>query len=276
TNPWTAFSVIAVAIYLTILDLYIVNIAIPAIAADFSGSDLSSLSWVLTAYAVAFSAVLVPAGKLGDLYGRRRLVGPDRMTLYNGIAPNPHLKESDRNIGLLDVAGGAMDERFCLDVHGDVHYIEEDLSLLHGSADSGAQLFMRVNFRADMDPARRPRLERFCFGVFMLGWQPGGSYFDTGGGYTAGHLHDPAGVVLVNLGAPTGPFNRQGDLAERRFEHGRVYVNLGSTPVEVMLPVPLEELGGGGVLTSQGAGSVISVAAADAAFLLDPGFAGTG
>ena len=71
-NPWVAFAVIAVAIYLTILDLYIVNVAIHAIAADFSGADISSLSWVLTAYAVAFSAILVPAGKLGDLYGRRR------------------------------------------------------------------------------------------------------------------------------------------------------------------------------------------------------------
>lgn len=86
TNPWTAFSVIAVAIYLTILDLYIVNIAIPAIAADFSGSDLSSLSWVLTAYAVAFSAVLVPAGKLGDLYGRRRLFSTGLLVFVAGSA----------------------------------------------------------------------------------------------------------------------------------------------------------------------------------------------
>ena len=85
-NPWVAFAVIAVAIYLTILDLYIVNVAIHAIAADFSGADISSLSWVLTAYAVAFSAVLVPAGKLGDLYGRRRLFSIGLLLFVAGSA----------------------------------------------------------------------------------------------------------------------------------------------------------------------------------------------
>lgn len=72
THPWRAFLVLAVAIFLTILDLFVVNVALPAIAADFAGASLSSLSWVLTGYAIVFAAVLAPAGKLGDLYGRRR------------------------------------------------------------------------------------------------------------------------------------------------------------------------------------------------------------
>ena len=54
------------------LDLFIVNIAFPSIERDFAGSSNGSLSWVLNAYAIVFAACLVPAGRLGDLLGRRR------------------------------------------------------------------------------------------------------------------------------------------------------------------------------------------------------------
>jgi EmrB/QacA subfamily drug resistance transporter len=72
-NPWRVFAVVALAVFLSILDLFIVNIAFPDLRRDFGGSSLSGLSWVLTAYAIVFASVLVPAGKLGDLYGRRRM-----------------------------------------------------------------------------------------------------------------------------------------------------------------------------------------------------------
>ena len=48
------------------------NIAFPSIALDFPGSSNGALSWVLNAYAIVFAACLVPAGRLGDLLGRRR------------------------------------------------------------------------------------------------------------------------------------------------------------------------------------------------------------
>jgi EmrB/QacA subfamily drug resistance transporter len=72
-SPWQAFGVVAIAVFLSILDLFIVNIAFPSIRADFSSATLSSLSWILSAYAIVFAAVLVPAGKLADLYGRKRM-----------------------------------------------------------------------------------------------------------------------------------------------------------------------------------------------------------
>jgi EmrB/QacA subfamily drug resistance transporter len=72
-HPWRAFLVLAGAIFLTVLDLFVVNVALPAIAAEFADASLASLSWILTGYAIVFAALLVPAGKLGDLYGRRRL-----------------------------------------------------------------------------------------------------------------------------------------------------------------------------------------------------------
>ena len=66
-------AVVGLAVFLSVLDLFIVNIAFPDLRRDFPGAGLSGLSWVLTAYAIVFAATLVPAGRLGDLYGRRRL-----------------------------------------------------------------------------------------------------------------------------------------------------------------------------------------------------------
>ncbi|MEV1128722.1 MFS transporter [Agromyces sp. NPDC049794] len=72
-RPWLAFAVAGTAIYLTVLDLFIVNVAIESIGADFGTDTAAELSWVLTVYAIMFAAVLVPAGTLGDRFGRRRL-----------------------------------------------------------------------------------------------------------------------------------------------------------------------------------------------------------
>ena len=65
------FSVIAVGAFMAQLDLFIVNIAFPAIHDSFPTSSTASLSWVLNAYAIVFAACLVPAGRLADLLGRR-------------------------------------------------------------------------------------------------------------------------------------------------------------------------------------------------------------
>jgi len=67
-----AFTVVAIGVFMAQLDLFIVNIAFPSIALDFPGSSNGALSWVLNAYAIVFAACLVPAGRLGDLLGRRR------------------------------------------------------------------------------------------------------------------------------------------------------------------------------------------------------------
>src|SRR4051812_10928926 len=66
------FAVIAVGAFMAQLDLFIVNIAFPALQQSFPDSTPSSLSWVLNAYAIVFAACLVPAGRLADLLGRRR------------------------------------------------------------------------------------------------------------------------------------------------------------------------------------------------------------
>src|SRR2546423_5766304 len=68
---WRAFLLVAPAIFITFLDMFIVNIAFPDILRDFKGSSISELSWVLNGYTIVFAALLVPLGKLGDVIGRR-------------------------------------------------------------------------------------------------------------------------------------------------------------------------------------------------------------
>lgn len=73
-RKWLILAVLAAVAFMAQLDLFIVNIAVPAMAHSFSGTGLSSLSWVLNAYAIVFGALLVPAGRLADHFGRRRFL----------------------------------------------------------------------------------------------------------------------------------------------------------------------------------------------------------
>ncbi|MCX6463417.1 MAG: MFS transporter [Pseudonocardiales bacterium] len=74
-RPGVVLAVTSLAVFLVFLDVTIVNIAFPAITADFPGVSLAGLSWVFTAYNVVFAALLIPAGRLADARGRRRVFG---------------------------------------------------------------------------------------------------------------------------------------------------------------------------------------------------------
>ncbi|WP_051027208.1 MFS transporter [Nocardia higoensis] len=71
TDHRVVLGIVSIGVLLTSLDLFIVNVALPQMARDFAVADLSTLSWVLNAYAVVFAALLVPAGRLGDRNGNR-------------------------------------------------------------------------------------------------------------------------------------------------------------------------------------------------------------
>ncbi|QMU76768.1 MFS transporter [Streptacidiphilus sp. PB12-B1b] len=68
-----AFLVVAAAVFVSNLDLFIVNVALPAMQRHFHGSSLATLSWVLNGYAIVFAALLVVAGRLADRIGHRRV-----------------------------------------------------------------------------------------------------------------------------------------------------------------------------------------------------------
>src|SRR5579863_6844365 len=69
---WGALALIVTAQFMVILDVAIVNVALPSIKTDLHFSQ-ASLQWVITAYAILFGGVLLLGGRLADLFGRRRL-----------------------------------------------------------------------------------------------------------------------------------------------------------------------------------------------------------
>jgi EmrB/QacA subfamily drug resistance transporter len=71
---WWIMAVLAAVAFMAQLDLFIVNVALPVIGRSYPGSSLSGLSWVMNAYAIIFAALLVPAGRLADHFGRRRFL----------------------------------------------------------------------------------------------------------------------------------------------------------------------------------------------------------
>jgi EmrB/QacA subfamily drug resistance transporter len=73
STPRAVLAVAVLGSFMAFVDATIVNIAVPNIAQHFSGSRLSSVSWVLNGYNIVFAAFLVGGGQLSDLLGRRRV-----------------------------------------------------------------------------------------------------------------------------------------------------------------------------------------------------------
>ncbi len=89
---WRVLLVCLVAGFMTLLDVSIVNVALPSIRSGLGTGD-SALQWVVSGYALAYGLLLVPAGRLGDARGRKRafLAGLGLFTVASvacGVAPN--------------------------------------------------------------------------------------------------------------------------------------------------------------------------------------------
>lgn len=69
---WTALAILLTGAFLPPLDFFIVNVALPSIRADLNASP-AALQGVMSGYAVAYAVLLILGGRLGDLYGRRRM-----------------------------------------------------------------------------------------------------------------------------------------------------------------------------------------------------------
>ena len=69
---WFALAVVVAAQFMVVLDVAIVNVALPSIKTDLNFTQ-ESLQWVVTAYAILFGGFLLLGGRMADLLGRRRL-----------------------------------------------------------------------------------------------------------------------------------------------------------------------------------------------------------
>jgi EmrB/QacA subfamily drug resistance transporter len=93
TSPWGALPVLLAGAFMVVLDFFIVNVALPSIGTDLRAGE-SALEWIVAGYGLAFAAFLVTAGRLGDMFGRRRMyvIGLILFTAASaacGIAPSP-------------------------------------------------------------------------------------------------------------------------------------------------------------------------------------------
>ncbi|MFF3410531.1 MFS transporter [Streptomyces sp. NPDC002742] len=92
TRRWKALAVCLTAGFISLLDTSIVNVALPSMEHGLAASEAAQ-SWVVSGYALTFGLVLVPAGRLGDMRGRRQsfLLGLALFTLASGacgLAPS--------------------------------------------------------------------------------------------------------------------------------------------------------------------------------------------
>ena len=72
SNRWLAMGLLCMGALMIVLDITIVNVALPSIKTDL-GFDETSLAWVVNAYMLIFGGFLLLGGRLGDLYGHRRV-----------------------------------------------------------------------------------------------------------------------------------------------------------------------------------------------------------
>ncbi|MFF3331597.1 MFS transporter [Streptomyces sp. NPDC002888] len=97
---WFALAIVMTAAFMDLVDVTIVNIAIPSIKRD-AGASFSQIQWITAGYALAFAAGLITGGRLGDIHGRKRLflVGIGGFTLASalcGLAANPEMLVASR------------------------------------------------------------------------------------------------------------------------------------------------------------------------------------
>ena len=93
--PWLGLSVLLLAGFVTIFDLFVVNVAIPSMQANL-GASFAQIGFIVAGYELAFGVLLIMGGRLGDLFGRRRLfiVGMAGFTLASamcGLAPSAEI-----------------------------------------------------------------------------------------------------------------------------------------------------------------------------------------
>ncbi|WP_079063405.1 MFS transporter [Peterkaempfera griseoplana] len=88
-----AFAVVLIAGFMDLVDTTIVNVTVPSIQHDLH-ADYAQIEWVIAAYVLSFAALLVLSGRLGDIFGRKRvfLIGMAGFTIASllcGVAVNP-------------------------------------------------------------------------------------------------------------------------------------------------------------------------------------------
>ena len=108
-NPWAVLGVASLAVFMVFLDAQVLFVAFDDIRASFPSVSFATMSWTLSAYTIALAAALVPAGRMADRFGRRRvfLIGLVAFTLASvlcAFAPTAGLLVAFRVVQALGAA----------------------------------------------------------------------------------------------------------------------------------------------------------------------------
>ncbi|MCZ2492820.1 MFS transporter [Dellaglioa carnosa] len=92
TNRWVALFAMSLGVFMGLLDVTVVNVALPSMAIDFK-TTFSNLQWILNAYTLMFAVSLLIVSKLGDMFGRKKIFILSMIlftiaSVVNGLAPN--------------------------------------------------------------------------------------------------------------------------------------------------------------------------------------------
>ena len=109
THPWVVLLVLSLGLFMTLLDLTIVNVAIPRIV-DGVHASLDQVLWMLNAYSLTYAVLLITAGRIGDIIGPRTmfmagLVLFTAASLFSGLSSTPEMLIAGR---ALQGVGAAM------------------------------------------------------------------------------------------------------------------------------------------------------------------------
>src|SRR5919197_1766159 len=84
-NPWVVLVVLCMGFFMILLDITIVNIAIPSMI-DSLHASLDQILWVLNSYTLVYAVLLITAGRLGDIFGQRNLFATGLAVFITGSA----------------------------------------------------------------------------------------------------------------------------------------------------------------------------------------------
>src|SRR5258706_12794412 len=107
---WKSLAVILAAAFLVALDFFVVNVSIPSIRANLHAT-FAEVQLVIASYGLTYSVLLISGGRLGDIYGRKRMFmwGVTAFTaasLFCGLAPSPMFLIAAR--GLQGISGALL------------------------------------------------------------------------------------------------------------------------------------------------------------------------
>ncbi|MEO9321856.1 MFS transporter [Nocardioides sp. C4-1] len=238
-SPWATLVVLALAQFMVVLDVTIVNVALPEMQVDL-GFGPDDLQWVISAYTLAFGGFLLLGGRLGDLLGRRAVFGSG-LVLFTAAS----------------LAGGlATSQWFLIAARG--------VQGFGGALMSAAALsILTVTYAAG-------RERNIALGIWgglaglggTLGVVAGGVLVDAAGWEWVFFVNVPIGVALLALTPSTVADSRVQTTGPRSFDVGGSALGTGAVLAIIYGVIRSEPLGWGSgeVIGSLVAGAVLLVA----------------